>query len=372
MKRIWLAILFGLLTLLSQGQIPELGIEDLTPSYHPNKFPNFTSESHPEITEKINMALQLELLDHLPGEYAEHPFEKVGLDTLNWGPHVTFYNYEVYEGTGGVLSFVLEGTGVGAGAIDFWTHYNFDRQTGYRLHFDELFKPGVGDSILKRCGDIDRRRRNSALVALKAEREAAVEVEKDDYDLDFLNEQIYVYENLIMEEDAYLPFFFYVADDSIHLTLESWVPRNMSFHNDLIDYTISFAFTSLDRILSDYGRKILAGETHNFISSHPEGKIYKGLVHNMYPANIFINRIYDDGSVDMHFWYGYSKNPVEWDGEFIDDSLLMVEYLYYNEDEGRWIVGHTIEAKIHDGKRITGIRKPKYAKPDMVFELELF
>ncbi len=102
-------------------------------------FPKVGITDRPELAERINKDLALDLLevdiDTLKGSL----FQQVWGDAEGGLPRLNTLAWTSVRPLANVLSFEFSGEACGAYCEDFSIHYNYDLRTGERLQFDSLF-----------------------------------------------------------------------------------------------------------------------------------------------------------------------------------------------------------------------------------------
>ncbi|KIO75321.1 hypothetical protein TH53_21325 [Pedobacter lusitanus] len=133
---ITLLILFSNTLFAQTGQAE---LKNITPGYKENKYPEVDFPVNPKVAKKINTFMQVADLEHLPGVFKKHPFEKVTYGANENSSSVDFYSWKRFKTTKNILSFAIEGEASGAYPEGFESFYNFDLRTGDPILLKTLF-----------------------------------------------------------------------------------------------------------------------------------------------------------------------------------------------------------------------------------------
>jgi len=68
--------------------------------------------------------------------------------------------------------------------------------------------------------------------------------------------------------------------------------------------------------------------------------VYQGKLANKYPIRLFIQRVHDDGSLQMYYWYQKYKTPIELSGRYVKGKLNLYAQ-EYNKTKEKWIKTET-------------------------------
>lgn len=295
------------------------------PEYEQYHFPEL---NYPEkkVAEKINTFLQVEYLEHVPGVFKKHPFEKVCYNPITENPNTSFDGWEKLGTPKNILSLKIEGEYNGAYPEHFDNWRNFDLRTGNPILLKDLFvKSKTKDleniltkRVLKKIKDylleIKDSLANPKLVGEERERFAEQE---EMYNSCLENGKVVSFE--------YVEYYF--TKDSMVFVEGRCSNHAMHALDDLDAFYLPIAYKDLGDYFSAYGKSLFEGKTTTAIPSNiPDGKIYKGTVGNIPVTLIIYQQIGDDGSFTCHYWYDKHKIPIECSGTFLDGKFELTEH----------------------------------------------
>ncbi len=90
-------------------------------------------------------------------------------------------------------------------------------------------------------------------------------------------------------------------------------------------YYISFSYKDIAPYLSPLGQALISGSKEKILLSGPEGQIFKGTIDGKYPVTAIVSEIYNDGSMNIKYWYDKYKIPIEWSGTFVNNRFALSE-----------------------------------------------
>ena len=333
------------------AQNTEISIVDLKPIAGDNKFPEIHYQKNLKAETKINTALQLEHLEHLPNRFKNNPFEKVMFDEKNCCGYVNFYEWEKHKTPQNILSITINGEASGAYPEEFEQHHNFDVRTGNQILLKNIFSSNGLAEITKTLNLKVKNRIQNYLSEIKdtIKNNNLTTEEKERID-----DQITLYESCLQYvEDTNLAYEdYYFEKDSMQFVRGRCSNHAMRALDDLYNFKNSFSYKTLEKYLSTYGADLIKGSSENKIDSNPESKFYKGKINNKYAITVFLSRIYADSSLDMQYWYDKKQIPIAWNGNFINNHFSLVEYDKYDEEKQVWIIKASIEADLFNNKII--------------------
>ncbi|MCB0733946.1 MAG: hypothetical protein KDC76_05180 [Bacteroidetes bacterium] len=285
-------IILWVLPLGMMAQPPGFYVDTLAPYHLQNRFPVVHSDVQTKVAEKINRYLQLTELQHLPGDtFLDHPFQKVGRDTLNWGPHVIYSMFEVFPTELPILSLTIEGTGIGTRAIDFWIYRNFNALNGDVLYLSDL----VSQTGMKKLCTL--------------------------------------YDSLFPYNAPHIELYeFTVRNDSIQITYDGERADGHLIDGTPDSYKV-FGVREMEPYLSAYGKALLAGRHTSYKSRILDGSMYIGSIKGSGEAGLFINQVYDDGSVNGYLWFQTYPELIDLSGHVMNDSLFELYHTIDWDDE---------------------------------------
>ncbi|RZM23059.1 MAG: hypothetical protein EOO88_27405 [Pedobacter sp.] len=313
-------ILFLIITNLVFSQTKGIKVLDLKPLHEDNKFPKITSLGNEKIAEKVNTYLQLTYLEHIPGVFKKHPFEKVAYNGTSTN-HASFLEWKRMPTRPHILSLSISAEYTGAYSEESTSYENFDLQTGDKILIKNLFtKPGLvalEQSLNKRIRAEIKDYTNSIESSLKKD---SGNVREDREMLAMYNECL---ESVVDNQMEY--YSFYLRKDSITFVRGRCSNHAMRALDDLDTFYESYSFAQIEKYLSPLGRNILKGNVAEKLADTPDGKIFKGKIDDKYAITLLIDKIYADGSVSIKYWYDKYKNPIAWNGTYKNGHFTLTE-----------------------------------------------
>lgn len=365
--KIRLLFLFLLLANVSFAQTPVVKISELKPVHQKNHFPEVKVLNNPKVTEKINTFLQLINLDHLPGVFKNHPFEKVSFDSdTERGAKVGFDGWKKLKTSPDILSILIYGVSSGAYPEYFEIYYNFDLHTGEPVVLENLFTQTGKAKLVKILNQKVTLRVKDYLTDLQS---AAKTTSKEDREA--VTEQINMYKECL-ERNAGATLDYYehrFSKDSITFIRGRCANHALMALDDLDKHYITFSYKELSAYLSPTGKQLLFGHPTEQLAASPAGKIFKGKIGGLYPVTAMITNINNDGSLNMSYWYDKVKTPIEWKGVFLNNHFSLKESGGYDQKSEKQIEAASIEADWINRRRITGTWTN--SKTNAVLKLEL-
>lgn len=373
MQKLLIKILI-ILTVFSSwtfAQTTKFRIKDLTPLYKENKFPNVISETNPKVAEKINIFLQLENLNLLPGVYKTHPFEKVAPDEKNCCASTEFYEWKQYKTPNTILSLQLTGEATGAYPEGFENYYNFDLQTGNPILLGDIFS---AQGLAKIDETTGRRIRNEINAYLRKLRQELKSPRLKKEAKDDLREKESMYQSCVesIGKGDLKDYEYYFSNQSITFIKGRCSPHALRAIDDLWEFENKFSYQEIENYLTNYGKSLMKGTKFSYLSATPEAKLFKGKINGKLPITAIITKVYEDSSLTMQYWYDNQKTPIELNGNFKDNHFTLVENDYHNEEKAEWIPKANIQADWINNNKIIGTWTNYQTKEVLKFELETY
>jgi hypothetical protein len=336
-----------------------------------NAFPIIISVNRPDVAEKINLMLQVSYLSQVPGIYKDNDPYFYSDNNGECGQNV-FLGYSIITVTNKIIEAELNSektycTGIGS-ANENMIEY-FDLVTGNKIVFDDLFN-------------------KDHLTNLKAEAINSFKQQFDNYEKDIKyklktsseenDQEIYQGQLELYSQckkytsiESFNNYEFLLSKGEIKIVRNNcW---SNEFERGIDEYASpSFIFKLSDytSTLSEYGKYIMGYSEVYSPTRILESKILKGLIADKYPITAVIKRVYNDGSLDMYYWYNKVGIPIELHGKLINGVLTLVENDYHNETEHRWIPKANISAKVTNTK-IEGFWENYKTKEKLKFKLDV-
>ena len=361
--------MFFLVLTASQGfpQGSTVIIQDVKPGYEDNKFPTVRTPANPKIAEKINIWLQLNYLEHVPGSFRKHPFEQVVYEPDAKRSYTSFFEWKHLETPKNLLSLTIDGESTGAYPEAFTTYENFDLQTGDPILLKNLFST----TGIKALEIILNRRIKKTITAYV--RDTKKELSKNTTADSDVEAQLDMYNECLdgIADNTMEYYSFFLGKDSI-----TFVRGRCSNHanlaiDDLGTFYEAFSYAQITKYLSPLGMKILNGVAGEKLSSIPEGKIFKGTIDRKHPITVVIDKIYSDGSVSIKYWYDKYKQVIDWRGIFKHGYFKLTE-----EVESMGSDDTALRAKIAatwtENKNITGVWTDQQNNKSSELKLHLY
>lgn len=363
-----LNILFLLLSSYCFSQ-NSLQIRNLKPDFDESKFPEILYKGNPKVAEKINTFLQLEQLEHLPGIYKKHPFEKVAYDGENCCSSVAFYAWEKYKTPKNIVSFTMEGVATGAYPEEFKIYKNFDLQTGNPILIKEIFTPKGLLAVNKMLNQKVKKEITDYLFQAEKDSKSAT---LNDEEKQYFSEQLSMYEECLegIENNTMDYYSFYFSGDSIIFSRGRCSNHARRALDDLDVFLNGFHLSEIKKHLSAYGISLIEGKDFQFKSKALDWKMYKGKINSKYPITALISEIYDRGMLNMKYWYDRVKTPIDLQGYVRDGNFEMTE-LQYQESSQTLLPMAQLQGKYSDGKLI-GTWTNAETNEVLKFELEVY
>jgi len=277
-------------------------------------------QSHKRVTENINTYLHLRYLELLPKSYKKNLFEKV-----NEGegmPSLLVHSFDV-EQNPKFLSVYMRIEGCGAYCEEADIYHTFLVQSGQVVLTKALFtKEGLAKINLLNHKKVQQ----TIKEFLKKEEHGDAEqrelyqecLEKD-------------FKGKINEETKFSIF-------KNKLTIYSGRCSNHAMRalDDIGDFENSYALDEVKKYLSPVGKYLLNPKVKTLKNVEMVEGIYRGKIANKYPIGLFIQNVYDDGSLSAMYWYKKYRQPIELDGHY-ENGILKLYVKEHNEVEKKWI-----------------------------------
>jgi len=346
-----LLTLFIFSSALLFAQTGKVQLRDLKPGFKDYKYPEVYYSANPKAAEKINTFLQLADLEHLPGVFKNHPFEKIVYGASTYGTSVDFYGWKLFKTTKNILSFSTDGEANGAYPEGFENFHNFDLRTGDPVLLKTLF---TTNAVIQLEKVLNQKVKNTIEEYLKTIR--PVKKEKSISGQEDPDEQIRMYDECLesIQADHIENYEFYFKQDSITFVRGRCSNHALRAIDDLDKYYISFSYQEISKYLSPFGKQFIKNDKINDIVSGPAGKMFKGKINDKYPVTLIISKIHEDGSLRMQYWYDKIKQPIEWRGQFKNNHFSLTEDDEHDEELKKWIPKANIEADWTGHNKITG------------------
>ncbi|MGY0038386.1 hypothetical protein [Pedobacter sp. NJ-S-72] len=303
------------------SQTGKVEMKNLKPGFKDYKYPEVYYSVNPKVAEKINTFLQLDDLEHLPGVFKKHPFEKIVYGASEYGTSVDFYSWQQFTTTKNILSFSTDGEASGAYPEGFESFHNFDLRTGNPILLKTLFTKSAVIQLEKLLNQKVKSTIEDYLKTIRPVTKEKSPAKEDEADLD---EQVQMYDECLERvKSGDMEYYeFYFKQDSI-----TFVRGRCSNHanramDDLNKYYISFSYKEISKYLSPFGKQLIGNSQINYPLQGPEGKIFKGKINDKYPISLIIKKIYEDGSLSLQYWYDKVKQPIEWRGQFKNNHFF--------------------------------------------------
>ncbi len=336
----------ALLVQLSVGQTNQISVKNLNPATDDYLFPEVHSTSNSKIAEKINIFLQLQYLQHLPGVYKKNPFEKVTYNDQKLNGSFTFYGWNKEETPVNILSLSLNCEYSGAYLEGYESHHNFDARNGNTILLSDIIKPNQQLNLAKLINQKVKREITAFLSETRKNLQTTDSIKQREL-FDRYSAQIDLYENCLTDYTEYQldDFNFYFTQNQLNVLrgrCSSHVNRAI---DDLYEFDIPFDYTSLKEYLSDYGKSLLYNtHVNNAKSMSPIGKIFKGTI-GKNAVTMVIPQINYDSSLTITYWYDKYKTPIECHGTLKNNHFYLMEQ---STDDISGLIG-IIEADWNNG-----------------------
>lgn len=329
-----LALLLGSSWGADDFKIKDIGMEK------EHRFPYFVAKDRSKewVADSINIYLHLSYLELLPNTYKRDPFEVINTDKVM--PRLMVYSFEVYQNSK-FISVDMMMEGCGAYCEEFSVHNTFLAQNGKFVsskslfskrglqQFDNLNHQNIQKTIKEflKKDEVDREQTELYQECLKRDYKGKV-----DSDTEFS-----IYKNRL---------FIYSGRCSNHA---------MRALDDIGDFSNSYSFDEIKDYLSPIGKYLLDRDQKILKSIDMIEGVYRGEIAHKYPIKLFIQSIYDDGSLSAFYWYEKYKKPLDLKGTYQHGEIKL--YLKeHSEQEKRWIKVESFIGRLKDGK-IKGVWK---------------
>lgn len=352
----------------SFSQKLSLKIIDLKPSKQENIFPEVFFANKPKISEKINVFLQLEYLSHLPNKFDKNPFVDVTYSSNSSGI-TSLMGWKIKKNTANILSLEISGETTGAYSEYFERYENFDLRNGNLILIKNLFNKNNQNLLAKKINLVVKKTISDYLKEIKLPKKNKVTKEEQDT----FGDQILLYESCLKETEDYkldLEYYkFYFNKTGITFVCGRCSNHAMRAIDDLDTYSINLTNKEIDKYLTVYGRNLINGSQDSSTTNSPEGKLFKGKINDKYLITALINRINNDGSLEMKYWYDKVKQPIELDGKFENNHFSLNENTNDLKSQETSKTG-SIEADFINPNKIIGTWTNESTKEILKLELE--
>jgi hypothetical protein len=336
----------------SLAQSDKVIITDLKPSKESKDRPDYEEYHFPKVScsdkkteEKINIFLQIEYLEHLPGVFKKHPYEKICYDPNDNHGTVSFEGWEKYKTPKNILSLKIEGEATGAYPEHFEQYRSFDLTTGNpiimrnllleskRMGLAELLNQKVKTQIDDYLKEVRDSLKSPTVIGEERER---------------YGEQDTLYTNCLQdhEETTMDSYEYYFTKDSVTFVLGRCSNHAMRAIDDLYDFYIPMAYTDLGTYLNPYGKSILYSQNTIVTPDNPESKMFKGTIGKIPVTMILTEKDYDSVSIYPMYWYDKHRIPIDLNGTYYTGHLSLKErnsdYNIIANIEADWVDNHKI------------------------------
>jgi len=283
-------------------------------------FPYLTSISKQSVAKNINTYLHLNYLELLPKSYKKSPFEKVNKD--GGMPRFMVHSFDVSENKK-FVSLYMRVEGCGAYCEEADDHLLFLAQSGKHVPTKALFsKRG-----LHKFNEVNHKKIQQTIKDF---------LKKEEYDDD---EQRELYQECLQKD--YKGKIHEETEFSIsknRLTIYSGRCSNHAMRalDDIGDFANTYALDEVKNYLSPLGHYLLDPKVKVLKNTKMVEGIYRGKIANKYPIGLFIQRVYDDGSLSAMYWYKKYRQPIELDGHY-ENGTLKLYVKEHSEVEKKWI-----------------------------------
>ncbi|MCZ4696409.1 hypothetical protein DWB61_17285 [Ancylomarina euxinus] len=333
MKKLLILISFILTGFLSFSQALVLNYS-LENNNKTLNFPEFISlEGDNEAAlEAINEYIQLQTLNKKISKSDKYLFEDFTKERT--------CDYELYKNSKTILSLKID-----AG----YSHYlNFNSQTGRIIELSHLFKENSIHELYNLRKEVLEKRIEFKLSKI-VDSQAKEELRKS------------LYERL----DKYFQNFF-IKDNS--LCLFSSQGQDIRHENN-INWTVSFQFSEIENMLSEYGKAIFLGNTNIKEEKFETSKaiFLKGFIADRYPITMVLNFSYDNKfryyEIDeSYYWYDKVGQGLYLVGSRDTENKYNVEMF----DLGSRTIKEKFEFEF-DGKKYEGVWKDLTSGKELKF-----
>jgi hypothetical protein len=323
------------------------------PEYEGYHFPEIT-HSNKKITEKINTFLQIEYLEHPPGVYKKHPFEKICYDQNEYRPHTSFDAWEKFNTPKNILSLKIEGEGTGAYSEYFEQYRSFDLINGNPILLKNLLlqsKTAELNALLK------QKVRTEIEDYLKEIRDsvASPKITAEDRERYGAQDTMYTYCLDDYRESTIDYYEYYFTKDSITFVLGRCSNHAMRALDDLYVFYLPMSYKDLDSYLSPYGKSLFLSKVTPTINPEtPDGRMFKGTIGTIPVTFIIYEVIGNDGSFSAQYWYDRHKIPIDLSSFYQKGHFSFKEYGESDSPtaiiEADWVNNHKIIGTWKDTK----------------------
>lgn len=253
------------------AQRKDMEITNLPPKTTQMVFPLVKMKNNPRVAEKINMYLQVTLLETIP-HAARNPFEKISKGTTSYQGFADFYDWKASPTPENILSVALSGDATGAYTENFTKYQNFDLRTGNRIDIQDVLTVEGEFFILEKCKTTIRKRIKKIL--------QQIEKEIANNDEEYLKEQKELYLDYLEWLKEYdMNWFSYSFEKNQILFIRGRCSNHaMRALDDLGTYKIPITYQELKPYLTDFGKSLIFNSPKNVEISNPNFRIYKGKI----------------------------------------------------------------------------------------------
>ncbi len=356
-------IIFILLCTLLSGQQKEVKITHLNPKTENSIFPFVSYDKHTLVQEKINTFLQVSLLENIPNSN-KNPFDKVLNARASHQNYISFYDWKTWATPQNVLSLQISGEATGAYSEVFFTYYNFDLRNGNLIDIKDVFTKQGLDFIVKRCNQKMTKDINGLLKELKGSTSTVQEDKK------LISAQIDMYEDCLSWFDKHdISWFkYYFEKEQMTFIRGRCSNHAMRAIDDLGDYHIAISYQDVEPYLTSFGKSLLFNRPKNVETNNPNYKLYVGEIGG-YPIHFLINRVEEDHSVSVAYWYDKYQELIDLNGTFLNNRFSLIEEDYHDENLNKWIPKANIQLEVK-GKEIMGFWENYKTKKKLKIKLK--
>jgi hypothetical protein len=368
-------VLFYVILIISwtqhlRAQTGEINITQLAPAYKDYKFPCIVYAKNELVERKINLALQLEHLKHLPNNYKLHPFELICSDSNRCCGSTKFLEWKQTKSPKNILSTTLNGEVKGSYSEAFSIYHNFDLRTGNEIlghHFFTL----EGMQVLRTLINNEAKQKIQKFIEkIKASSDSTSEKYRDE----ILEPQISLYEDCLKsveDDDISFPNF-YFGVDSISFVKERCSDHATRAIDHLDRYFINISYKEIERYLSVYGKNLLSGSAIIAERNTPESNCFKGFIDGKYPITAMLFKAGYDRYVQMYYWHDKINKPIPLIGQLMGYQLTLTEEEPSNNSDESPIIKARIDVNWMYKKKLVGTWQDEETKKIMKLELEMY
>ncbi len=335
-------------------------VANLQPKSQGNVFPKVSIIGNRKAEVKINFFLQYNWLDFIPNS-SKNPFKNLTKTKYAIRP-LNFYSWEKMDSPSTILTLKLDGDATGAYTEEFISFENFDIKNGNTVNIKDVFTLKGFEKVQKLVNETIKSEIDEFVNFAKNQ----LKNEKNKENINLLEEQIFLYQTCKPNNYPLQYVQYYFLKNKMIFVRERCSAHVNRAIDDLDDFEVSFSFKELKPYLSDYGKELLF-ESKNVDEFSIENRIFKGRINNS-NVTFVVGNIFEDGSLQISYWYDNYKEKIELRGSFKNKHFSLIENDYHDENLHRWIPRALIEADLK-GKKIIGTWQDYKTKEYLKLEL---